>query len=381
MFHDYPFRRLVVYNSIRETTFVHWDLDPNLKDSGSYTFQLQVARTPNPTDEDWENVGDPEIDPAYLTDDETPSYGYRLDKYYRIILTTGTDTYISKAFGCFGQLRDREWQIAREIRRKERLRYGYTAVPVTVLKKRVYGEACPVCAGNEAEGSSNSQCDYCFGTGYLGGYCTPFEMQVMDISPSQLKEVHYSDSVATFNFAEDRYQARAAGVPELNKGDIIIDHSTDQRFRVTASPVIAQMHRVPLVRQVDMALLPFSDIAYRIPHAKQPVVGCGAVIINQDFEEKGKYLFVDAQNKPVVGAKIRLLDLNGNKLYQTTAGTNGIWRKAFAVDPGNYVLEFTTTGSAPVLVDVIVPKAAAAENTSYQEAEKLENVDYLGAFS
>ncbi|MBQ9692973.1 MAG: hypothetical protein IJV70_07455 [Clostridia bacterium] len=380
MLQEFPFIHLVVYNSIHETTYVYWELDSRLQDPGPYRFQLQTARTPNPSDEDWTNVGDEETDPAFLTDSETPSYGYRLDKYYRIILKTGKDTYISKAFGTFGQLRDREWQIAREIRRKERLRYGYTAVPVTILKKKSYGERCPVCSPDASEGSSNSHCEYCFGTGYLGGYCTPFTMQVMDISPSQLKEIHYSGNAATFNTAEDRYQARAAGVPELNEGDILIDHSTDQRFVVRTSPVIAQIHRVPLVRQVDMLLLPYSDIAYRIPNARQLVVGCGAVRIDQDYGGAGNLLFIDEHGEPIIGAEVRLLDESGEVLLITKTGPGGIWRKAFTTDPGNYSIQFLETGREPVSVPVVVSEEEALQNPDYIREQKEEQTDYLGGF-
>ena len=384
VFKQYPFQRLTVYNSVTGTTFIHWDLHSSMVDRGPYIYQLQVARTPNEKDEEWENRGDAQEDAPFLTDDLTPSYGYALDKYYRVVLTTGEGRYISMAYGCFGQLRPREWKLAKDIRRRERLRAKYTAVPVTVLQKKKYGEKCPYCTSAQSDGSSNANCEYCFGTGYLGGYQTPYKMQVMDISPSRLKEIHYSNSVATFNTAEDRYQARAAGVPELYAGDIIIDLSTDQRFRVTSSPVIAQIHRVPLVRQVDMYLLPYSDIAYRAPKQKILTEGCGPVVVDQDFngvDTETELILKDEDGRPVENASVTIKDNEGTPLYKTTTDENGEWRKKYKLEPGEYTVSF----QGPTSLDttdkpVVVTEEQAMEDPEYVAEKKKEAIDYLHLF-
>ena len=379
MFHVYPFTRLVVYNGIQEPTYVYWDLRPDMRDKGEYSYQLQVARTPNPTDPEWKNIGEPVTDPAFLTDPDTKSYGYVLDKYYRIILTTGEGRYVSAAFGCFGPLRRREWKIAKEIIRKERLRAGYTAVPVTVFQKKRYGEHCPYCS-TEDGGTSNSNCEYCYGTGYLGGYHAPFDFQMMDISPSRLHEIHYSNNTATFNTASDRYQARAAGVPELYAGDIIWDHATGQRFKVTTAPVIAQMHRVPLVRQVDMTLLPFSDMAYSIGLPKQTTRECGAVTVNEDYGGDDNLACTDTEGKPLPGATITIKD--GDEVVSTTTSLkDGSWEAAINVDPGTYTVEYDSVlGEARPPETIEVTEEQALENKDYAAEKEAENIDYLNLF-
>ena len=164
------------------------------------------------------------------------------------------------------------------------------------------------------------------------------------------------------------------------EGDILIDHSTDQRFVVSTSPVIAQIHRVPLVRQVDMLLLPYSDIAYRIPNAEQLVIGCGAVVIDQDYGGNGNLMFVDESGEPIVGAEVQLLDGSGEVLLITKTGSRGIWRKAFTADPGNYSIQFLETGREPVSVPVVVSEEEALQNPDYIREQKEEQTDYLGGF-
>lgn len=380
-FHNFPFVRLTVYNGVNDPTYVYWDLHRNMRDKGEYSYQLQVARTPNPQDTEWENVGSQETNPAFLTDSVTPSYGYVLDKYYRIILTTGEGKYVSDAFGCFGQLTKKELKIAKEVRRKEKVRAGYTAVPVTVFQKKRYGEPCPVCSHGEDGGSSNSKCEYCFGTGYLGGYHNPFLLQVMDISPSRLMERHYSNNTATYNIATDRYQARAAGIPELYEGDIVWDRATGQRFRITAAPVIAQIHRVPLVREVDMTLLPYSDMAYSIGMPKQSSKECGAVPVNENFTEPNELACVDSEGNPISGATITIKDSNNEVVSDTKSMPDGSWQSAINLNPGEYTVEFESERlEEPVTKPITVTEEQAMEDETYSKEKEMEDIDYLNLF-
>lgn len=381
MFPHYPFEQLIIYNQASGQAYVTWRIHRSMRDKGPYYYKLQVARTPNANDPEWEDVTGFQQDVAYLNDPGTPVYGHYLDKYYRVILKTGENMYKSPAYGIFGQLRPREWEIAKDIRRRERLRYGYTAVPVTVYKLKRYGEPCPHCVSSQSEGSSNSKCPYCYGTGFLGGYHTGFGMQMMDISPSQLREIHYSDDVATFNTSQDAYQARAAGIPELSEGDIIVDESTDQRFKVSASPVIAQIRRVPLVRQVDMTLLPFSDIAYSISDDRpRDSEGCGSTEINEDYPEAGELKFITEDGLPVEGATVTIQDASGDTVFTTTTTSSGKWASVYLAEPGEYQVTFQSVLDVEPIVKPItveVPEETSGQNSEPDQTE----IDYLHPFT
>lgn len=385
MFPHYPFEQLIIYNQASGQAYVTWRIHRSMRDKGPYFYKLQVARTPNANDPEWEDVTGFQNDVAYLIDPGTPVYGHYLDKYYRVILKTGENdgekTYISPAYGIFGQLRPREWEIAKDIRRRERLRYGYTAVPVTVYKLKRYGETCPHCVSDQSEGCSNSKCPYCYGTGYVGGYHAGFGMQMMDISPSQIKEIHYSDDVATFNTSQDAYQARAAGIPELCEGDIIVDESTDQRFKVSTSPVIAQIRRVPLVREVDMTLLPFSDIAYTISDDRiRESEGCGSTQIDEDYPEKDSLKFVDEDGLPVEGATVTIKDSSDDIVFTTTTTSSGKWASIYMAEPGEYTVSLQSAFDVePIDVSITVEDI---EETSGQNSEPDQTeIDYLHPFT
>lgn len=380
-----PFRRLVVYNSVQGTTYIFWEFATWFKDPGPYTAQLQVARTPNHNDTEWANVGQALSDPAFLTDSATKTHGMTLDKYYRIVFTTQYGTYVSPVGTCHGQLRPREWKIAKEIIRKEILRFGYTAVPVTILKKKNYGEVCPYCSDSDISGSKNSECPYCYGTGYVGGYHTPFTMQMMDISPSQLREMRHTANTTTFNVAVDKYQGRALGLPELNEGDIVVDRSTDQRFVINTSPVIAQMHRVPLVRQLEMSLLPASDITYTIPLDDEPLKspdsqGCGSIVLNASYGDEGLLKYVDEQNNPIESASVTVYKLEDGteiEIGKTFTTSSGDWQDNIMVDAGIYKIIFEKTGEfGPDETEITIEEPKKPE----QSPPTMDEIDFLNAF-
>lgn len=387
---DYPFQRLIVYNVVPGTSWITWDIHPNFKDSLPYSFQLQCNRVNNPDDSGWENIGAPVINAIQLEDSESESYGYSLDKYYRVVLTSQRGTYVSLPEGCFGQLTRKEWKLAREIIRKENLRHSIVSTRGILLKRLKYGERCPYCTDEGTEGTTNSKCTHCYGTGYLGGYHTPLKLQMMEITPSQLKEIHHSDNVTTFNMSFDRYQARSAGVPELNNGDIWVDLTTSQRFSITGSQVIAQIRRVPLVRKVDMNLLPVTDIAYNIPigetnYTGSKIVesnGCGIKLVDHDYPSTDSLRYVNSDGDPIAGASIQII--SGTTLIgETTTDVNGRWNENFLLDAGDYSIVFERPGLyGPDTVSITIT------SEEYTAEEAKENVarntvietDYLSTF-
>lgn len=387
----YPIQRLVVYPAYPGKTYVTWDLHPNMQDPRPYTYQLQRCLSANPDDE-WENVGEPQEDVPVLVDEESIRTGYLLDCYYRIVLTTGRKaTYVSDPEGCFGQLHRDEWKLALEILSKENLLFKKTAVPGALLQVIRQGERCPYCKGEYDDGIINSQCLHCYGTGYLGGYHKPFQFQAWQVTPSQKNEIHYSNNVASINMTVDRYQARATGIPEVFNGDIWIDLSTAQRFKVQASKVIAQVRRVPLVRIIDMILLPANDITYKIPIGHDnyssittiETVGCGDKVIDHDYPSKDSLRYVDKQGKPISGAQILIVDSNDKLVHSTTTNTEGRWTASYKAALGTYRITFEKAGVyGPDYVDInITPEELTPEEkTDYADKEEQKSVDYFQTF-
>lgn len=391
----YPIQRLIVYPSYPGKTVIYWDLHPNMQDPLPYTYQLQRCLSANP-DDDWKNIGGEQDNAIALVDSlEDPNSirtGYLLDCYYRIVLKTPRGTYVSEPEGCFGQLHRDEWKTALEILSKERLLFKKTAVPGVLLQAIRNGDRCPYCNGEYSSGVFNSQCEHCFGTGYLNGYHKPFHFQAWQVTPSQKHEIHYNENVATMNMSVDRYQARAEGVPEIYNGDIWIDLSTAQRFRITASKVIAQIRRVPLVREIDMSLIPATDIAYKIPIGNDnyssvkvfEVKGCGDTILNHDFGEPNGLQYVEKQTgKPISGAKITVKSLEGKEVHTTTTNASGQWVESYKAPIGTYDITFKKEGVyGPDYARVVIAyeDLSEQEKKEYSAKQNQQNINYFTSF-
>lgn len=393
----YPIQRLVVYPAYPGKTYVTWDLHPNMQDPRPYTFQLQRCLSANP-DDNWEDVGEPKQDVPVLVDENSIRTGYLLDCYYRIVMKTERKaTYTSEPEGCFGQLHREEWKLALEILSKENLLFKKTAVPGALLQVIRQGERCPYCKGDFDDGVLNSQCEHCFGTGYLGGYHKPFQFQAWQVTPSQKNEIHYSNNVASLNMTVDRYQARATGIPEVYSGDIWVDLSTAQRFKVQASKVIAQVRRVPLVRMIDMTLLPATDITYKIPIGNDnysnittyEVTGCGDKVIDHNYPTENALRYVDKDGKPVVGAKIIIEcnESNGDNrfVFSTMTNVDGCWERGYKAEVGKtYTITFEKEGVyGPDYAQIVIQpeELTTEEQKDYQGKENQKTVNYFTPFN
>lgn len=402
---NYPIQRLLVYPAYPGSTLVTWDLHPNFKDQRPHTYQLQRCRTANPDDE-WENIGSPESDAIAIVDPDSVRSGFLLDCFYRIVLTTPRGTYVSNPEGCFGQLHREEWRLAEEILSKERLYFKRTAVPGVLLQLKRQGERCPYCTGEYDDGITNAHCEHCFGTGYLGGYHKPFQFQAWQVSPSQLQEIHYSENVASINMSLDRYQARATGIPEVYSGDIWVDLSTAQRFSISGSKVIAQIRRVPLVRVIDMTLIPASEMVYKIPIGNDnyyPTVttlesaGCGYKTVDHNYPTENALQYVDKNGNPVSGATVlvtKLPETEGKDpefVHKTTTNVEGKWETSYKGEIGHYQIVFEkegTYGPDTVLIEITEAELTDPSNEAYTEEDSQEyldrqeqqNVDYFTHF-
>ena len=185
----------------------------------------------------------------------------------------------------------------------------------------------------------------------------------------------------------DRYQARATGIPEVYNGDIWIDLSTAQRFRIVASKVIAQVRRVPLVRIIDMMLIPASDIVYKIPIGDDnyssltpfEAIGCGIKPLNHNFPNKDDLQYITDKGRPIAGATISVFS-EGQLVHSTRTNTNGRWYEAYKAMPGTYMIKFEKEGKyGPDYASVTIKEEdfTEEEKALYEDKQEQESVDYL----
>lgn len=359
----FPFRRVSVDHMVRGTTRVWWQLDRVFNQPGPYVFQLQLGKTGLRDAADWVNIGPPVVNGYAAYDSAWRESGYDLLDHYRVVLTTPTDVYVSQAASCYGDLPERDWTLAREIIRKEQLRFQYVATPGYLLKPFRFGKPCRRCRDELTQEVLDSDCPVCNGTGFEVGYHPPLALQCWDISPQTIQED--VDAQVKGATRESPYiTARVIGFPAINKNDIWVNGSSDERWLVETIQISAAMRNVPLIYQLKLGLIPLSNTAYAIEIGGEPaervgptlpIEGCGAIPVDHNHGGLDELVYKDASGCPVVGAHVYIFDktvfeINGTQTAKTlargstTTTANGRWTQSLNLDPGEYAVMFEKPG-------------------------------------
>ena len=180
-------------------------------------------------------------------------------------------------------------------------------------------------------------------------------MQGWDLSPQVLNE-DSDDRLRGSNREQPLVTARVIGYPGINYRDIWVNDKTDERWRIDDVKVSAAMRGVPLVYEVTMGLLPFANVAYKIPleheapeYPPVPVIGSGCVIVTDTYNA-ADLSYKTAENEPIADAYVcaftkKIFD-NAAPQYPprhlaeaiTTTDEAGRWTSEMHLNHGPYVL-------------------------------------------
>lgn len=359
----FPFKRVSVDHMVRGTTRIWWQLESAFNDVGPYSFQLQVGRTGLKDAADWENVGDPVVNGYMAADPVWRESGYDNTLHYRVVLKTPTTTYVSQAASCFGQLNTRDLVLAQEIVRKERVRNTLVSAPGYLLKRMRYGKACTRCLDPLTKEITDNDCPECSGSGFAVGWHPPLAMQCWDLSPQTIEED--VDNNVKGNTRNNPYvTARVIGFPAVNKWDVWVNANSDERWAVESIKIVAAIRNIPLVYELKLGLLPFSNSVYAVEVGGEtsdrvgptlPVTGCGLIPVDHDYLGPDSLVYQPLDGCPVAGASIFVIkqadfDTHGITVDRalaiggTTTRVNGRWASSVKLDPGTYVLIFEKPG-------------------------------------
>lgn len=259
-----PFDRVVVSYLIRFGTTILWSLVPEFTDPGPHSYQLQVGTTANHDADDWQDVGLPVVDQFFAVDGEQRVFGNTNWAYYRLVLTTPLGTYYSEPTNLLGTLAWRDWRIAREIVRKERLDLRLSAQRGYLLKRRISGEKCPACLDQQTEEVTLPGCTVCYGTGYKCGYYYPMGCVWAKLSP-RTRRIELDGGAARGTVNDVVVTAERMLLHELmNEDDVWVNRVTDDRYYIHRIQHVAEWRGVPLVGSVEMRPVPYTSVLYDI---------------------------------------------------------------------------------------------------------------------
>ncbi len=362
---NWPFKRLLVDHLFHGTTRVWWEMASDFNDPQPHTFQLQASYTGNMDALDWVDIGDPAVNAYYLGDDsEREPAGKRLLTHYRVVLTTTRQKYVSNPQALYAVLSSKDWNMAREIVRKERLRHTLVSSRGYLLRKMRYGVPSTVNTDPLTGEIIDSGHLGSWGTAFKVGYHPPVTID-LDFEDEVINELRGGDNVAQHSSMPTEYRARLVGFPDVAKEDVWVDADNDLRWTLHEITPTVSWRGVPLVFSVKVRLVPHNNVIYKIPVTSlsadpkgedaefQPTTGTGCVRVDHDYGEESAFVYLAPDCCPIEGATILAFtktDWDGGArtpehavaTSQTT--TNGEWAWAMQLDPGEYVLLFEKPG-------------------------------------
>lgn len=353
----FPFRRISVDRMVSGVSRIWWQLDPLFQETGPYHFQLQVGNTGLDEALDWQNAGDPVVNGFYAEDAVPRAIGVLNTLNYRITLSTPDNEYVSPPAPALGRLNEKDWLTAREIIRKEKLRHGKVSVAGFLIKALRYGKLCARCQDIMTGEPGDSDCPLCLGTGYESGFHPAVPMQCWDLSLKLIQETIDNNMKGTTAERAD-ITARVIGFPGIQRSDVWVNSHTDDRWFVKGIRVIAAIRGVPLVCDVNMGLLAYSNAYYNLPLEPPAVVafipkaGAGCVAVTADYLLNAALRYADINNEFISGVIVTAYykqDYDAaypvkvdkaNIVASAITDIYGDWETALHLDPGTYILVY-----------------------------------------
>jgi hypothetical protein len=303
---DPVFKRLRVDHMVMAYTRLSWELAPWFCDPGPWEFLPQISDTGVETSV-WTDLSD--WLPNWFTIGVPPvlTGGRNLTTHFRVILQTPLGQYISQPQGIFGTLASKEWVKARNIVKKERMRFKSAGVVRGWLIKRQRSGDIP-----DPTDRRTSVTDFLtgeitktndpntVGTEFFGGFYAPVTYD-LDAEPSGLYE--HRDEVQERGTIDDDSLVRQARIihdPPVAYWDGFVADQSDLRFYFHRVKHVAEIGMVPIVSQAELRLAPFSDVIYtvEVPEAREEASGHCIIGVPQPVAAKAKrpaIAHVDAQ--------------------------------------------------------------------------------------
>ena len=256
------FTRIAVFPVITGGTRILWELTNQFRDPTPHFIQLQVGMTLDPNATDWTNVGSPVADVSSLIDSEKRAFGSQNWTSYRLILSTTDGTYTSQPFTAWGYLSRGDFRIAREIMRQERLVANRWWQEGAVLPRLRSGTPCSGVDPQTGD-CARPSCTECLDTGFVGGYfnpmyCVPANLEPESTGPRQ-------DLGGRGSTADIAVPARLVGASWLFEKDVWVSLRTARRYSVDYIKNVAAIRGTPIIDEVTLNFIPFSDAVYCIP--------------------------------------------------------------------------------------------------------------------
>lgn len=257
---QYPFTDFKVVQTFKKLELaLQWKVDPGFNDIGPFKFTVEVSESPDFKELTYTI---PSTNSFSAIDNLKVRQGESVDFYYRVKLETGSPkTYYSSTITHWAKGEKRSLFLkAKEIVRREFVRYRYTGQLGWLLKRKNYGEKDPANL-DPITGVPLTNDGPDFGTGFTGGYYSPLRVTYSRESIEAGSQLHEQGfGTATQEAQRHRY----VGFPNIEPNDILVT-DTNQRYRYDrVNSIYMPGTDIIIIQSCNALLLPPTDPIYSI---------------------------------------------------------------------------------------------------------------------
>jgi hypothetical protein len=250
---------------------ISWTLFYQYATPGPHTFTVEVGSTGSGTASDWAAIADPVVDAYYCVDPVERTAGLHPTVFYRVRLEDASGVHVSRPVGVDGTLSRRDWTLARELIRKERLVLSkYNGVHGWLLKRKRVGplavSADPRTAAVDpwtGEVMTSAPAAGAYGTDRPDGYFQPVPFRIF-MDPSAVDEEVDPAGSGNVDRAATKNEGRLILFPPVDTLDVFVEAETDYRYYIHLTKQLAHIRGTPLVADCALLRAPVSDPVYDV---------------------------------------------------------------------------------------------------------------------
>jgi hypothetical protein len=133
----------------------------------------------------------------------------------------------------------------------------YEGSPVAILKRKVWGERCPICTDKITRTPTRGACKVCYGNAFTGGYWNPVYVRIRRGAPNSV----------TLNTPEQKVDTNKVriwlpGIPQVDVDDVLVFLRDNRRFKID-SHVQTEITLIPVHQLVDSVELERGHVVYQ----------------------------------------------------------------------------------------------------------------------
>lgn len=265
----YPVNGSSVFRYLRPSLLIEgklvvsWNLDPSFRDPLPYTFSLEYNENYNDPDT-WTPTGITVTNQLYAEWTGFTLTGKVVRGGIRVILTTPQGVYESYPVSFLNNLPPRQWHWMRTILRRHTIHArNILAYPGYLYKRKWFGPECP-CRDGISREITDTYCEQCYGTGFVGGYWKAWEGRLIDISPRiqiPRRDPHLVRGPTDPQISSALYPA----VVPADVEDVWIRKDIDLRYYIRMIRNRAEIAGIPIVQLLEIGPAEFTNVIYRMP--------------------------------------------------------------------------------------------------------------------